>query len=276
MSRLHNGQGTLRDEATQPLLEEVNMTIPSAASLNDQMYLGYNRTVYQGDPFMTRAGEVRTVSDYEHRYGQIPTASANQLENPIQQYDASGVSNIETPNARPLEVLAAVDFYTTLGTGSIGGILYPGTPLDVGFTENNPTSASRVPPESDTPAWRILPRAFTEGQKDNANRASAVLEFLQVDATLEDSEIKIYPVEGNPVTMIAKTYANYDNSNQNEFLINDFIEDTFTIPGATNVPAGGFVNFVFTFDGVNLEDIILVNSDEFLVWDADPANQLVI
>ena len=274
MSRLHNGQGTLRDEATQPLLEEVNMTIPSAASLNDQAYLGYNRTVYQGDPFMTRAGASRTVSDYEHRYGQISTVNANQLKNPIQQYDANGNSNIEIPNARTLEVLAAVDFYTTLGSGSIGGRLYPGTPLDVGFTQNTSSAASRIPAEPTDPAWRILPRAFTEGQKGNSSRSQAVLEFLNADSTLLNAEVKIYPLAGNPVTMVAKNLASYNSFNESEFLIDEILEGSiFPVP-ATVIPSLGFTTLVASIPGTSMSDIVLINTEA--TWDASSSNRLVI
>lgn len=163
--------------STEPEAEGARMTIPSPAPV-DGMYVGATRTPYQGDPYMTRAGTSRTVSDYTTRYGQVPIASQFLLTSSIQQFDTDGELLPETPNRRPLQILAAVDFYTTLGTGKVGGQLYPGTPLDAGFTQNTPDAAARLPAESSSPAWRVLTRAFTEGQRTNTSQASIVIAII--------------------------------------------------------------------------------------------------
>ena len=80
--------------------------------------------MYQGDPYMSRHGENRTTSDYEFRYGQIPVGGQWSLRTPIQQFDTNGNFVPETINERSFEVLASLDFFTTLGTGKIGGDLY--------------------------------------------------------------------------------------------------------------------------------------------------------
>lgn len=158
-------------------LEGIHMCIPCPAGYNDQLYNDYNRTVYQGDPYMTRGGQVTVASDYEHRYGQVPITGQWAMETPIQQYDADGNYVPQTPNVRGFEVLASMDFYTTLGTGKVGGALFPGTPLDVGFTCNQLPAAERKPTSSTMPAWRVKTRAFTEGQKTNDSRAGLTLYF---------------------------------------------------------------------------------------------------
>jgi hypothetical protein len=184
MARRHNGQGTLRSDGDNPELEGAAMCIPAAAPDATSAYLATNRTVYQGDPYMTRDGDTRVVTDYENRYGQIPTGAAWELNFPIEQYAPNGGQVPARPNARSFQVLAALDFYTTMGSGNIGGSLYPGTVTDVGFTQNVDPAATRVPPSSDTPAWRILTRAFSAGQaQTNSMRASAVLEIIGNNAT---------------------------------------------------------------------------------------------
>lgn len=189
--RKHNGVGTLREDGMtedngdgdRPLhLEGVPMCIPCPAGSNDQFYLAHNRTVYQGDPFMSRQGENRTTSDYEFRYGQLSVAGQNSLATAIQQYDTNGNFVPETINERAFQVLASMDFYTTLGTGKIGGKLFPGTVLDVGHTENTPAASTRMPKSSDQPGWRILPRTYSEGQKTNSSRAR--LRYDMSSATL--------------------------------------------------------------------------------------------
>lgn len=161
LARRHNGDGAT---PSLGLLNPVSMTLPLPAVSNDAFFVGYTRTPYQGDPYMTRAGETRVVSDYQARYGQVPVSDQYLLETPIQQFETDGTQIPQTPNRRPLEVLAAVDFYTTLGTGKVGGLLYPGTPTDCGHTENSEASAMRRPMASTSPEWRVLPRTFTDGQ----------------------------------------------------------------------------------------------------------------
>jgi hypothetical protein len=171
IARLHNGSGA----SPEDLLSGARMTIPAAAPINNQCYIAYDRTVYQGDPYMTRAGATRTVSDYEHRYGQIEVTDAYDATNAIQQYDSNGDQVPQTINERALEVLASVDFWTTLGTGKVGGNLFPGTSLDVGFTQENTDDATftRLPAESSSPPFQAGTRAFTEGQKATLSRGSA-------------------------------------------------------------------------------------------------------
>jgi hypothetical protein len=176
--RRHSGDGTEFFDTSDVLLEDARMVVPTAAVAGEQVSIGYSRTPYQGDPYMTRAGDARTVSDYEARYGQVAQSDAFELATAIQQFDSDGNLIVETPNRRALQVLASVDFWTTLGTGKIGGMLFPGTVTDVGFTQDTPDAASRVP-DSDTQArWRVDSRAFTEGQGTNPTRANLDLAMV--------------------------------------------------------------------------------------------------
>lgn len=220
MARRHNGQGTLRADGDNPDLSGAFMCIPAASPDSSRVYVGYERTVYQGDPYMTRNGETRTTSDYENRYGQVSQSDAYGLNDSIQQYDADGNQIPQRPNARSFEVLAAVDFYTTMGTGNVGGTLYPGTPLDVGVTNPELPAANRLPSSPDTPAWRVITRAFTEGQaKVNTDRAQAVLEVTGSSATSPVfdygvSSVTIFKADGTPITF---TGVNGATANADEF-----------------------------------------------------------
>ncbi len=160
-------------------IEGVHMVLPCPAGYHDQLYAAYNRTVYQGDPYMSRGG-AKADSDYEHRYGQLSIAAQYALRMPIEQYDADGVFVPQIPNPKTFEVLASMDFYTTMGSGKIGGQLYPGTMLDVGYTQDTAKAAIRSMDATDV-TWRIEPRAFTEGQKSNTSRAGLTLELLDND-----------------------------------------------------------------------------------------------
>ena len=172
-------------------LSPVSMTLPLPAVSNDAFFVGSTRTPYQGDPYMTRAGETRVVSDYQARYGQVSVSDQYLLETPIQQFQPDGTQIPQTPNRRSLEVLAAVDFYTTLGTGKVGGSVYAGTVTDCGHTENNEASSMRRPMTSLSPAWRVVPRTFSEGQP--AGSPVATLRLIVFDNTLV--------VAGNTVTV---------------------------------------------------------------------------
>ena len=179
--RHHNGQGSTNTDASianttvANELQAVGMVIPCAAGHNDQFYVAYNRTVYQGDVYMSREGASAQASDYEVRYGQLSALQQYNMRLPIQQYDSLGVFVPETPHARAFEVLASMDFYTTLGTGKVGGQMYPGTPLDVGYVQNTPDAALRQTASSNAPQWQVYPRAYSEGQKTNASRAQLSL-----------------------------------------------------------------------------------------------------
>lgn len=169
LARRNQGAG---GGGTSVTLNGAEMLLPAPAPVNDQGTIEYVRTPYQGDPYMSRAGSARTVSDYEHRYGQIAQADAFELARPIQQFDSAGVTLPQTPNVRGLQVLASVDFWTTLGTGKVGGQLFAGTSLDVGHIRNDAVSAGRVPVTSTDPPFQVDPRAFTEGQKNSPIKAS--------------------------------------------------------------------------------------------------------
>jgi hypothetical protein len=206
MARRHNGQGTLRSDGDNPELSGALMCIPAAAPDSQRLYVAYERTVYQGDPYFSRAGEVRTVTDYENRYGQVPQADAYGLNNEIQQYDADGNQIPQRPNGRSFQVLAAVDFYTTMGTGNIGGKLFAGTVTDVAFTNDMLPAGNRIPPAVNTPAWRILTRTFTAGQAQvNTNRAAAVLEVVGDNSTFGflTSALTIFAPDGTPYNFVA-------------------------------------------------------------------------
>ena len=273
-----------------PQLEGIHMVIPCPAGFNDQFYMAYDRTVYQGDPYMTRSGDVKTDSDYEHRYGQISMSNQFALQTVIQQYDSAGDFVPQTPNVRGFEILASMDFYTTLGTGKVGGELYPGTSLDVCFTEQ--AACHRAPHEATQPAWRVLPRAYTQGQQDNPTRADLGVQVLDasnmnpdplVHATLtighEDSSTVIYATtEANKAgLMVSLTVAGISYHDPESFWIVDAnttrlqsgTPDTFS--GETIRP-GEFVDILLTrptsdFDLVSavLEDLVGTHTD-YLAW----------
>jgi hypothetical protein len=206
MARRHNGQGTLRADGDNPELEGAFMCIPSPAPDSSRLYVEYERTVYQGDPYMSRAGNTRTLSDYEDRYGQISQSNAYELNFPIQQFDADGNQIPQRPNARAFQVLACLDFYTTMGSGHIGGKLYPGTVTDIGFVQNTNEAATRIPSSLTTPPWRVLTRAFTEGQaKTNTTRGQAVLEIVGNNATFDFtvSSLTVKKPSGEQIVFVA-------------------------------------------------------------------------
>jgi len=172
LARRRNGGGSV---PTLGVTAPVSMVLPLPAASNDAFFVGCTRTPYQGDPYMTRAGDTRVVSDYQARYGQVPVSSQYLLETPIQQFELDGAQIPQTPNRRTLEVLAAVDFYTTLGTGKMGGPLFPGTVTDCGHTENNEAAAHRRPASAVAPEWRVVPSTYTDAQPEDGVYASVRL-----------------------------------------------------------------------------------------------------
>jgi hypothetical protein len=266
-------------DGDNPELESVHMVIPCPAGSNDHFYVAYNRTVYQGDPWMTRSGEVMTTSDYEARYGQIPMASQHALKTPIQQVEpGTGEPAIETPNARAFEVLASMDFYTTLGTGKIGGDLFPGTPLDIGFTQQE--GASRLPASSTEPPWRILTRAYSEGQKHNKSRGMLGLELLNEGSNLPAlnpaegswAVLRITRLDGQVVDLYGSTDAHLAalqaapwNVPSSDIFRVDTDSDTTQYTATTSdfgyVDLGSMNSHPFSVPGAQVGDSVIVNPD---------------
>ncbi len=161
--------------APDSLVSSVRMAIPAAMPSGVQGYSAYLRTVYQGDPFMTRDTSTIQTADYEHRYGQVAVSDAYMVNFPLQQYDSTNSQIPEIPNARPLEVLATADFWTTLGTGKMGGKVFAGTLTDAGFLNSIGT---RLPTTNSDNPFQPSPRAFTAGQPENGFYASIGVEII--------------------------------------------------------------------------------------------------
>ena len=195
--------GTLGVDA-EALATEVACVLPLPLPLNEQLYVVYERTVYQGDPYMTRDGATKVVSDYETRYGQIPSENSSKLSTPIQQYDSTQdyAQVPEIPNARSLEVLAFADFYTTLGTGKIGGRIYPGTLLDVGHLTTSGLAPTRIAPEEEEPLWPSQVRTFTEPPSPLKGRS--VLSIRVLKSTIDSDTETVTLTRGkNSVTFVS-------------------------------------------------------------------------
>ena len=194
LARLNNGSGAAADA----ILAGARQTLPAAALISDECYACYDRPVYQGDPYMTRAGATRTVSDYEHRYGQIDVSDAFDATPAIQQYDSNGNFVPQTINERAVEVLAAMDFWTTLGTGKIGGSVVAGTSLDVAVTQENQDfgPCTRLPAASSSEPFQVGSRAFTEGQKTTLSRDSAIVAIDDNASIAPGDSVSIQTPEG--------------------------------------------------------------------------------
>lgn len=211
--RKRDGSYALNTDGDDAELENVPMCIPSPAGINDRLYNAYNRTVYQGDPYMTRDGSTRQEADYENRYGRLTPGQAWLLRTAVQQFDSAGNFVPQMDNERGFEVLASMDFYTTLGTGKVGGMLFPGTPLDVGHISDTLLASSRMPLTETANDWRIDVRAFTEGQKMNPSRAAASVEVLSnlsmLNAVTNDDTffVRFILLDDSVVTLYGSTAA---------------------------------------------------------------------
>lgn len=82
--------------------------LPGPATPTDQILVNYSRTPYQGDAW----GSQTNYIDIAYAPGPLTTATAHEIST-----TDLDLENLERPNEKVLEVLAAVSFTTTLGTG---------------------------------------------------------------------------------------------------------------------------------------------------------------
>jgi hypothetical protein len=99
-----------------------------------------------------------------------------------------------------------MDFYTTLGTGKMGGNLYPGTFTDVCYVDNPDSPfgvpSNRIPYSSTDAAWRVLPRTFTEGQGNQTSRARLKMDLYSTVGTRASATVAFAGVvAGNYITI---------------------------------------------------------------------------
>jgi hypothetical protein len=121
LPRKHNGSGSAL-LATDEQKAVVSTVIPFAPPIGSHITVSYKRTPYQGDPLGTLGQSDQTVPQGRKSLNKLRLGTKVQ---PV---------NLSNTNERNLEVLASIDFYTTLGTGKIGGVVYPTTITDVGHT----------------------------------------------------------------------------------------------------------------------------------------------
>ena len=121
LPRKNNGSGIpLTNNTAQKAI--VSTVLPFAPPLGSHITIAYKRTPYQGDPLGTLGQSDQTVSQGRKSLDKLKLGTKTQ---PV---------SLANTNKRNLEVLASMDFYTTLGTGKIGGVVYPTTITDVGHT----------------------------------------------------------------------------------------------------------------------------------------------
>lgn len=197
LPRVYGGDGALTGTPTS--LDNIRMSVPSAIPATDSVYVSGTRTVYQGDPYHTIGGASPDISDSPFRYGLIPSSSAYKLATPRGQLLEDGSLAVEVVNRRSLEVLASLDFYTTLGTGSIGGTLIENSLNDVGYVRyHNPLATSpereRIPTTSTDPLPQPQSGLFTAALDTKSSYGYATLRLYSYT---ENVVITYSDAEGN-------------------------------------------------------------------------------
>lgn len=279
LMRRQNGHGGTNVDNFPAAIEfdDIHMVIPCPAGDNHQLYAGYNRTPYQGDPYFSVNG---SAADYTARYGQVSIGHQYDMRIPIQQYDANGNYVPQITNPKSFEILASMDFYTTMGTGKVGGDFYPGTPLDIGHTELSLNASYRMPVSNTSPAWRIDPRTYSEGQKTNPNRSGMTFickdndswcvedgtsydfmrfRFELLDGTLVD----LYGATADTeVILTGAAPTGFGISSEDIFRVDSGSDQTVlegTLTDTISVVAGAYSDYNVTVTGAAVGDTAIVN-----------------
>ena len=244
LPRVYGGDGSLTGTSLTSL-ENIRMCVPSAIPATDSVYVSGTRTVYQGDPYHTIGGASPSISDAPLRYGLIPSSSAYKLATPRGQLLEDGSSAIEVINRRSLEVLASMDFYTTLGTGALGGTLIENSYNDVGYVRYRNTLATspereRIPTSGIQPLPQPQTSLFTAPLDANSNYGYATLRLYSstenVVITYTDAEgvVEYETTTGSPASLSAMA----------TLVVAYFLENGIEVRVVT--PVGGtYLNFIF-------------------------------
>jgi hypothetical protein len=125
LARAYNGSGVARASNETSVLR-IDSVIPFAPPAGSRISVSYQRTPYQGDPYATKGVSIQDDTDFT-----LSTGRKSVTDLILGTRDQSSV---EVHRPRPFQVLASMDFYTTLGTGKVGGSVYPTTLTDVGYS----------------------------------------------------------------------------------------------------------------------------------------------
>jgi hypothetical protein len=132
--RLHRRQNT------SPTSGSFQMFVNGPAESGDEFYLVSTRTPYQGSIYGTMPSSTSDTStvDYTDYRPKRNTESQLDVLDLFTAFDAE--EDVRVENASPLEILAALPFATTIGTGAVSGPVVPGSYTDVGYLslENYP------------------------------------------------------------------------------------------------------------------------------------------
>lgn len=160
--REFNGGG-IQQDATSSSKLIIDAVIPFAPPISSAITVAYSRTPYQGDPFNTLLqGTDQVVPQGRKSLSDLTLGTKTQ---PV---------SLNGTNRRDVEVLASMDFYTTLGTGKIGGQVYPTTITDVGYT---PFPSNRDPSALSGTHISLRSSTFTEEHTQMGGFATLFLFF---------------------------------------------------------------------------------------------------
>lgn len=154
---------------TDSLDGSVGLIVPaplSSGAANNEITFYYSRAPYQGDPFGTQSA----FSDDQYRLGPLTTSEAQTLA----AHPLGPVNTLSLPSKSGYEVLSALSFVTSLGTGRLSGSTVipllnqteaPSNPLDYVGTRvdlNRTFSLNRVGYEDwSTARFPVLPASLS-------------------------------------------------------------------------------------------------------------------
>jgi hypothetical protein len=180
--------------------------LPGPATPADEILINYSRTPYQGDAW----GSQTNYIDIPYAPGPLTSGTAYEIAST--NLDQDGLTR---PNEKPLEILAATSFATSLGTGRYSGDIEE-SPLS--FTHVASEDETAYPPTSGAdPRPLSLPETFDIGGLQDAPEIGTEYlgstERLPLGALFRDKDLYGqrfgYTVNGTPF-MYSDTVGNGD------------------------------------------------------------------
>lgn len=229
--------GAVRSANLQVAIDAPELVVPGPMTNSDEILVNFSRTPYQGDAWGTQTIQ----NDTGYAQGPLQSGDVVALGTPLNQ------AALTRPNQKALEILAALSFTTTLGTGRLAVSGYPvvPNPANVGYEDKS----TAWPPTSPIDPRPPIKLGALTGSPSSALSTSyhGCVERLPLGALYRDKDFRGNQFTAGGPTGLAfhdETYRGFSTG----YAIANANEQRDLLPGTAEI-AGRVGDFAVQVDG---------------------------